>query len=453
MQSQEAPRRNAREEKETRRGQSNRATGTSDTSARGASAAKPTDTYRRYHWHRNDAANRPAPATHGDRGPGPSKENNGDVRARQQHQPESRVEHRRAHSPQQSVRPRPGHQPDGTVGPTKGKPPGSVTGPRRGSGQPRGSSPRPERFRDQKHPVRPVTSKHGLERKPRQARRSPSPKAHSDSGQGPSNSRNGQVGRRQDHRHDNRTEQRRAHSPQHSVGHKHGHKPGGNVGATNRNQPDSGTGPRLRSERSRGSAQQPEKSDQRHPVRIVTIKDRLGLQPHQAVRSPSRKTCSDSQAGHHHWRNGNVRRRQEDQADGYVEQRRASDPEHKHGHKQEGSFGPKRENETDSGMVRESGTGRAPGSAPWPENMPKGRQPVWAVPSKDWLILVPNTEEPMEVDPPKDMEEPMEVDPPPPELSWDQRGMSLLSAIAEHQQRRRRARPAPYSLLRRHRKH
>ena len=86
------------------------------------------------------------------------------------------------------------------------------------------------------------------------------------------------------------------------------------------------------------------------------------------------------------------------------------------------------ENQPDSGMGTRCGTGRPPGSAPWPENIPDGRHPVWAVPGKDWLSLLPNTVEPVELDPP-DVEELMEVDPPQPEQTWDYCGMSLCSAI------------------------
>ena len=83
--------------------------------------------------------------------------------------------------------------------------------------------------------------------------------------------------------------------------------------------------------------------------------------------------------------------------------------------------------------------------------MTDGRQPVWAVPGKDWLSLLPSTEEPMELE---DVEEPMEVDPPPPEESWDPRSASLLSALQAHKERRRSARTTPYSTSRRlHRKH
>ncbi|EOA94143.1 Roundabout-like protein 2 [Anas platyrhynchos] len=86
------------------------------------------------------------------------------------------------------------------------------------------------------------------------------------------------------------------------------------------------------------------------------------------------------------------------------------------------------------GMGTRCGTGRSPGSAPWPENIPDGRHPVWAVLGKDWLSLLPNTVEPVELDPP-DVEELMEVDPPWPEQTWDYcvhtEGNDLKQLIAE----------------------
>lgn len=61
MQSKGAPRRSAPKKKETCQGQRDSACGTKDTSAQGTSGAQPTDTYRQYHWHRNDAGKMDAP--------------------------------------------------------------------------------------------------------------------------------------------------------------------------------------------------------------------------------------------------------------------------------------------------------------------------------------------------------------------------------------------------------
>ncbi|XP_066849294.1 serine/arginine repetitive matrix protein 1-like [Anser cygnoides] len=518
MQSQQAPTRTADDEKKKRHGRRQSAGGTKDTSAQGSSGAQPPDAYRRYHRHRNDAGNRQAPQAHSDRGPGPSPSRNGGVRQRQEHQPESRKEHRRDHSARHSVGPKHGHTPDGSDRPTNGNEAQSGTGPRRGRERARGSAPRPEKSPEQRHRVRPGPSKDGLKPQQLQAERRPSPKADSDSGHGPYNSRNGRVGRRQEHRPDSRMEQRRARSPQHSVGRRHGQKQDDSVGPTNGNPPQSGTGPTRGSERPRGSAPRPERSpDRRHRVRPVPSKDGLKHRQLQAVRRPSPKPDSDSGHGpsncrndgmgkrqerrpdsrteqrrayqtspdtykRYHWHrndagnrpspqtrsdrgpgpshscNSGVRQREEHQPESRREHRRAYHREHSagpsQGRKTDGSVRPTHENQPDSGVGPRRGTGRPPGSAPWPENIPDGRHPVWAVPGKDWLILLPNTVEPMELDPPEDVEEAMEVDPPPPEQTWDSRSMSLLSALQAHKQHRRSARPAPYSLSRRlHPKH
>lgn len=137
------------------------------------------------------------------------------------------------------------------------------------------------------------------------------------------------------------------------------------------------------------------------------------------------------------------------------EQRRANGLEQsvgpRHGRKTVSNLKPRGENQADSGMGPAGGTGRPPGSAPWPENIPNGRQPVWAVPGKAWLDVLPSAVEPMELgSTPEEVDEQMDVDPPPPEQTWDCRSVSMLSSIREHHQRRRSARPAPYSLLRLH---
>lgn len=103
-------------------------------------------------------------------------------------------------------------------------------------------------------------------------------------------------------------------------------------------------------------------------------------------------------------------------------------------------------NEHDSGMGPKRGTGRPHGLARWPENIPDGRHPVWAVPGKDWLVLLPNTVESMEVGPQEEVEEPMEVDPPRPRQTWDYPSRSLLCVIREHQKLCSRAWQAHYSL-------
>lgn len=68
---------------------------------------------------------------------------------------------------------------------------------------------------------------------------------------------------------------------------------------------------------------------------------------------------------------------------------------------------------------------------------------MWAVPARDWLILQPNTVEPMEVGP-QEEEEPVEVDPPRPHQTRDYPGSSLQHAIKEHRQLRSRAQRALY---------
>lgn len=89
MQSSEAPRRKAPEQKMCR-GRRDSAGGTRDTSAQGTSGAQHTDRYRQYHWHRNDAGSRLAPQTPSDRGPGPYRRSNGDVGRRREHEADSR---------------------------------------------------------------------------------------------------------------------------------------------------------------------------------------------------------------------------------------------------------------------------------------------------------------------------------------------------------------------------
>ena len=69
MQSKEALRMKAANEKKCH-GQRESACSTTDTSARGTSGMQLTDTYKQYHWHRNDAGNRPPPQPYSDRGPG-----------------------------------------------------------------------------------------------------------------------------------------------------------------------------------------------------------------------------------------------------------------------------------------------------------------------------------------------------------------------------------------------
>lgn len=110
-------------------------------------------------------------------------------------------------------------------------------------------------------------------------------------------------------------------------------------------------------------------------------------------------------------------------------------------------------NQQESGMGPGRGTGRPTGLAPWPENIPDGRHPVWAVLGKDWLVLLPDTVEHMEMDPPADVDEPMKVDSPWPEQTWSYPGTSLLPDIRGHQQCRGRAWAAPYLLRRLHHKH
>ena len=168
---------------------------------------------------------------------------------------------------------------------------------------------------------------------------------------------------------------------------------------------------------------------------------------------PPPPAYGDRGPGPHQRRHG-VERRREQHPESRGEERHVHRPGDSAGPSRgcptDGSTGPGRENQQESGVGSRGTSGRPPRSAPWPENMPDGRHPVWAVPSKDWLALLPDTAESMEVDPPGDAEEPMEVDPPAPEQSWDSRSMAVLSSIQEHQRRRRSARPAPYSSLRRH---
>ncbi|EOB03473.1 CUB and sushi domain-containing protein 1 [Anas platyrhynchos] len=143
------------------------------------------------------------------------------------------------------------------------------------------------------------------------------------------------------------------------------------------------------------------------------------------------QTYSDRGPGPNHWSSGGVEQRQECKAESRGELR----PEYSvgliHVRKTDGSVESMPGNEQDSGMGPKRGTGRPHGLARWPENIPDGRHPVWAVPGKDWLVLLPNTVEPMEVGPQEEAEEPMEVDPPWPRQTWDYPGRSLLCAIRE----------------------
>lgn len=145
------------------------------------------------------------------------------------------------------------------------------------------------------------------------------------------------------------------------------------------------------------------------------------------------------------WCNGGAGPRQQEQSDGHREHRHAYHPYHGAGpsqaHKPDGSVGSTHGNQPDSGRRR--GTEQPRGSAPRP-----GRHPVWAVLRKDWLRLLTSTEEPMEVDPPQHTEEPMEVDLPRPQQMWDSSGASWFSALRAQKERRRSARPAPYSSAR-----
>uniref|UniRef100_A0A8B9D337 Uncharacterized protein n=1 Tax=Anser cygnoides TaxID=8845 RepID=A0A8B9D337_ANSCY len=107
---------------------------TRDTSARGTSGTQPTDTYRRYRWHRNDAGNRPPPQPYSDRGPGPSRQCNSGVEPRREHQEDSCGEQRRAHGPEPSVGPRHGCKTDGSLEPMRENQPDSGMGPRGATG-------------------------------------------------------------------------------------------------------------------------------------------------------------------------------------------------------------------------------------------------------------------------------------------------------------------------------
>lgn len=502
-------------EKEKRHGQRQSAGGTADPSAQGSSSAQPTDTHKRYHGHRSNERNRPAPQPHGDRGPGPSSSRSGSVRQRWDHQPDSRIQQRRDNRAQYGVGPKHGQRADGSVGPTnERKEERSGTGRRHASERPRGSAPRTEKSPEQGYRIQPGTSKDGLKHQQAQAVRRPSPTQYSDSGHRPYNSRKDGMGRRQDHRADSRMQQRRAHSPQHTAASRDGQKRDGSIRA--KSPEPSGRGPRRSSEQRHGSAPRTARSpDQKHRVRPGTSKDGLDHQQVQAVRRPSPTQYSDSGHGPYNSRQDGMGQRQDHQAYSRMEQRRAyrtspdtykryhwhrsdagsrasppqrsdrgpgpshsrhdrmgqkedhrSDRHREHRHadhtehsagpsqKPDGSVGSTQEKQASEGTAARRGTGRAPGSAPWPENMPRGRQPVWAVPGNDWLCLLPRTEEPMELGTPGDVEEPMEVDPPPPELSWDSRGASLLSTLQAHKERRRSARTAPYASSRRHhRKH
>lgn len=305
---------------------------------------QPTNTYKRYHWHRKDAGNGPAPQPSNNRGPAPSQRHNGGTGTTQEHQAGSRVQHSHAYGPQQSAGPSHGRNRDGSSGPTRGKQTHSGMAPRRESGQPSGSAPRSQNFPDGRHTVRPVPRNNGLGHQPLRALHSPSDRQHSNSGSAPYyQGHNGSTGRRQQDQADSRGEHRHIYHPYHSAGPSHGHKQDGNIGAAHRNQP---------------------------------------------------------------------------------------------------------------GSARRHGTGRARGSAPQPGNLTHGRHPGWAVPGRDWLSLLPNTEEPMEVEPPANVDEPMEVDIPWPEQTRDYRGASLLSALGAQKPCRRSVRPAPYLLSHRlHRKH
>ncbi|EOA97564.1 hypothetical protein Anapl_13823 [Anas platyrhynchos] len=150
---------------------------------------------------------------------------------------------------------------------------------------------------------------------------------------------------------------------------------------------------------------------------------------------------------------GGVEQRRQREAGSHGEQRRACRPEcsvgPSHSPETDGSVEFMPRNELDSSMGSTRATRRPPGAAPWPENIPDGRQPVWAVPGKDWLVLLPNAVEPMELGPQGEVEEAMEVDPPQPDQIWDYAGRSLLRAVRELHQLRSGARRAPYSLSRR----
>lgn len=151
---------------------------------------------------------------------------------------------------------------------------------------------------------------------------------------------------------------------------------------------------------------------------------------------PAPQTSSSRGPGPNQRCSGGVKRRRERDAESRGEQRRAHRPDRSEGpsrgRKRDGGVKPTNEYQVESGMGPGNGTGRPPRSAPWPENTADGRHPVWAVPGKDWLVLLADTVEPMEVDPQEEAEEPMEVDPPRPHQTWDYPGSSLLRAMREH---------------------
>lgn len=209
--------------------------------------------------------------------------------------------------------------------------------------------------------------------------------------------------------------------------------------------------------------------DRAYGTRNTSARDTSGVQPmntyyqryhwhrEDAGNRPPRQLYSDRGPGPSRCHNGGVEQKERRQTDSRGEQSRASRPDYSagpsRGRKKDGSVETLHANEPDSGVGPRHGTGRAPGAAPWPENTPSARQPTWAVPGKDWLLLLPNAVEPMELGPAEEAEEAMEVDPAPPDQTWNCPGTASLSTIGQHKQWRRSARPAPYSSRRLHPKH
>lgn len=317
-------------------GRRQRASGTTDTSAQGSSGMQPIDHYKWYHWHRNDAGNRPAPQPSSNRGPGPSQWRNGGVGRQWEHQMDTHVKHRRAPSPQQSAGPSHGRYTDGSVGPTKGNEAHRGMGQRRGSGQPSRCAPQPGTVPGGRHPMRPVPRRDGLDHQPSRATRSPSWQRYSDCRPWPYNWHNSVMGRRREDLSDSRG------------GHRHA------------DRLEHGTGP----SRGRGLL------DGRHPVQQVASKDGHGHQPSRAMHSPSWHPSRDYRPRSYDWHNSGVGRRQEDQSDSRRDHRRAYQPYHgagpSSGHSIDSSVEPMHGNQTHRGMVPRHASGQPSVSTPQP---------------------------------------------------------------------------------------